>query len=86
MQSTAVPQKICQISKIFEKTVTNQNCIHEEIKSRLNSGNACYHGVQNLSSRLLSRIVRLKMYKTRILSVALYRCESWSFTLKEEHR
>jgi hypothetical protein len=25
------------------KTVTKQNCIHEEIKSRLNSGDACYH-------------------------------------------
>jgi hypothetical protein len=36
-------------------TVTNQNCINEKIKNRLNSGNACYHSVQNLlSSRLLS--------------------------------
>jgi hypothetical protein len=26
-------------------TVTNQNCIHEEVKNRLNSGNACYHSV-----------------------------------------
>jgi hypothetical protein len=37
-------------------TITNQNLIQEEIKKRLNSGNACYHSVQNLlSSRLLSR-------------------------------
>jgi hypothetical protein len=37
-------------------TVTNQNLIQEEIKSRLNSGNACYHSVQNLSSsHLLSK-------------------------------
>jgi hypothetical protein len=28
--------------------LTNQNDIHDEIKSRLNSGNACYHSVQNL--------------------------------------
>jgi hypothetical protein len=36
--------------------VTNQNLIQEEIKRRLNSGNACYHSVQNLlSSRLLSK-------------------------------
>jgi hypothetical protein len=35
-------------------TITNQNLIQEEIKRRLNSGNACYHSVQNLlSSRLL---------------------------------
>jgi hypothetical protein len=37
-------------------TITNQNMIQEEIKRRLNSGNACYHSVQNLlSSRLLSK-------------------------------
>jgi hypothetical protein len=40
----------------LETTLTNQNLIHEEIKRRLNSGNACYHLVQNLlSSRLLSK-------------------------------
>jgi hypothetical protein len=39
--------------KYFETTLTNQNGIHDEIKSRLNSGNACYCSVQNiLSSRL----------------------------------
>ena len=38
-------------------TLTYQNSISEEIKSRLRSGNACYHSVQNLylSSRLLSK-------------------------------
>jgi hypothetical protein len=37
-------------------TVRNQNLIQEEIKRRLNSGNACYYSVQNLlSSRLLSK-------------------------------
>jgi hypothetical protein len=36
------------------RTLTNQNDIHDEIKSRLNSGNACYYSVQNLlSSRLI---------------------------------
>jgi hypothetical protein len=34
--------------KYSETTRTNQNDIHDEIKSRLNSGNACYHSVQNL--------------------------------------
>jgi hypothetical protein len=68
-------------------TLTNENCIHEEIKSRLNSGNACYHSVQSiLSSRLLSRNVNVKIYKTFILPVVLYGCETWSLTLREEHR
>jgi hypothetical protein len=34
--------------KYLERTVTNQNSIQEEIKSRLKSGNACHHSVQNL--------------------------------------
>jgi hypothetical protein len=59
--------------------VTDQNWMHEEIKSRLNSGNACYHSVQSLlSSRLLSRNVNVKIYKTVILPVVLYGCETWS--------
>jgi hypothetical protein len=61
--------------------------MHEEIKSRLNSGNACYHLVQSLlSSRLLSRNLKVKIYKTIILPVILYGCETWSITLREEHR
>jgi hypothetical protein len=73
--------------KYLGTTLTDQSCIHEEIKSRLNSGNACYHSVQRiLSSRLLSRNVKVKIYKTIILSVVLYGCETWYFTLREEHR
>jgi hypothetical protein len=67
-------------------TLTDQNCMYEEIKSRLNSGNACYHSVQSLSSRLLSRNLKVKIYKTIILPVVLYGCETWSLKLREEHR
>jgi hypothetical protein len=50
--------------KYLGTTLTDQNCIQEEIKSRLNSGNACYHSVQSLlSSGLLSRNVKVKIYK-----------------------
>jgi hypothetical protein len=61
--------------------------IQEKIKRRLNSGNACYHFVQNLSSsRLLSENLKVRIYKTIILPVVLYGCETWSLTLREEHR
>jgi hypothetical protein len=39
-----------------------------------------------LSSRLLSRNIKVKIYKTIILTVVLYGCENWSLTLREEHR
>jgi hypothetical protein len=69
------------------KTLTDQNCMHEETKSRLNLGNSCYHSVQSLlSSRLLSRNLKVKIYKTIILPAVLYGCETWSLTLREEHR
>jgi hypothetical protein len=56
--------------KYLGTTLTNQNSIHEEIKSRLKSGNACYHSVQNLlSSSLLSRSVNIKIFRTIILPV-----------------
>jgi hypothetical protein len=72
--------------KYLEKTLTDQNCMHEEINSRLNSGNACYHSVQSLlSSRLLSRNVKVKIYRSIILPV-LYGCETWPLTLREEHK
>jgi hypothetical protein len=61
--------------------------MQEEIKSRLNSGNACYHSVQSLlPSRLLSRNVKVIIYKTIILPLVLYGCETWSLALREVHR
>jgi hypothetical protein len=68
-------------------TVTNQNLIQGEIKRKLNSGNACYHSVQNLlSSLLLSKNVKIRIYKTIVLPLVLYGRETWSLTLREEHR
>jgi hypothetical protein len=73
--------------KYLGTTVTNQNLIQEEIKRRLSSGNACYHSVHNLlSSRLLSKNLNMRIYKTIILPVILYGCETWCLTLREEHR
>jgi ubiquitin C-terminal hydrolase len=56
--------------KYLGTTLTDQNFMHEELKWRLNSGNACYHSVQCLlSSRLLSRNLKTEIYKTIILPV-----------------
>jgi hypothetical protein len=68
-------------------TVTNQNLIEEEIKRRLNSGNACYHSVQKLSPfRPLSEYVKIRIQNTIVLLVVLYGYETSSLTLREEHR
>jgi len=65
----------------------NQNCIQEEIESRLKSWNARHLLVQNLlSSSLLSKNIEIKIYRTIILHVVLYGRETWSPTLREERR
>jgi len=49
--------------KYLGTTLTNQNSIQEEIKSRLKLGNACYYSVQSLlSSSLLSKNLKIKIY------------------------
>jgi len=64
--------------KYLGSTLTYQYSIPEEIRSRLRLGNACYHSVQNLlSSRLLSKNVKIKIYRTVILPDVLYGCETW---------
>ena len=56
--------------KDLVETLKNQNFIQEEITSKLNSGNACYHSVQNLlSSSLLSKNWKIKIYRTKICLV-----------------
>jgi hypothetical protein len=73
--------------KYLATTVTNQNLIQEEIKRRLNSGNACYHSIRKLlSSCLLSKNLKIRTFRTIILPKVLYGCETWSLTLREEHR
>jgi hypothetical protein len=73
--------------RIFKDNSNKSKFDSEEIKRTLNSGNAFYHSVQNLlSSRLLSKNVKIRIYNTIILPVVLYGCETWSLTLREEHR
>jgi len=68
--------------KYFGTNLTNQNCIHEEIKSRPKSGQ-----VQNiLSSSLLIKNLKIKIHKIIFLPAVMYRHETRSLTLREEHR
>jgi hypothetical protein len=62
--------------------LTNKNLIQEEIKGILISGNACYQSVQNLlSSRLLSKNVKVRIYKIKILPVVLSGFGTWPLTV-----
>ena len=59
--------------KYLGTTLTNQNSVMEEIKSRLRLRNACCHSVQNLlSSRLLSKNLKIKIYR-----IIIFCCFVW---------
>ena len=69
------------------KGLMNQNSNEKEIKSRLKSGNACYHSMWNLlSSSLLSKNIKIKLYRTTILHFVLYGHGTWLLILREECR
>ncbi|KAJ4427442.1 hypothetical protein ANN_25065 [Periplaneta americana] len=74
--------------KYLGATVTNINDTREEIKHRINMGNACYYSAEKLlsSSSLLSKNMKVRNYKRVILPVVHYGCETWTVTLREEHR
>ncbi|KAJ4434341.1 hypothetical protein ANN_22900 [Periplaneta americana] len=73
--------------KYLGATVTNINDTREEIKRRINMGNACYYSAEKLlSASLLSKNLKVRIYKTVILPVVLYGCETWTLTLREEQR
>ena len=72
---------------IIEVYLTKQNSIQEEIQYRLKVKDSCYYSVQTLlSSWLLSMNLKIKIFKTIILPVVVYGCETWSLTLREEFR
>ena len=64
--------------------LTYQHSVQEEIRSKLKSGKACCHSMQNvLSSSLLSKNEKSKVYRTITLLV-LCGCETWLLALREE--
>jgi len=63
--------------KYLGTTLMDQNSIQDVIKSRLKSGNACYHSVQNLlSSSSLSKNTEIKIHRSISLPVVLYGYET----------
>jgi hypothetical protein len=57
---------------MFGNKPNKSKSIQEEIKSRLKPGNACYHLVQDLlSSSLLSKHIKIKIYRIIILPVCM---------------
>ena len=69
--------------KYLGSLLTYKNSVQEEIKCRLKG--VSYYLVQTLlSSRLLSKNLKIKIYKTIILPVVLYGCESWSLASRDE--
>jgi hypothetical protein len=78
------PLKGWKISNVWKK-LNKPKFYSREITSRLKPGNTCFHSAQNLlSSGLLSKNLKIKIYRTIILNAVLYGCETWSFTLREE--
>jgi hypothetical protein len=77
MKADNRPFEMVEEFKYSGTTLTNHNSIQEEIKCRLKLGNGGYHSAQNLlSSSLLPRNVKIKVYRTIILPVVLYGCET----------
>jgi len=64
-----------------------EHSFHDGIQELSKSGHVCYHSVQNLlSSSLLCKNLKIKIYRTIILPFVLYGCETWSLTSREERR
>jgi hypothetical protein len=76
--------KKCGETLIFGNHV--KKLVHEAIKSRLHSGNSCWHWVRRFLSCLLSKNVNIKIYQNVILRSAFCAVKISYLTLREEHR
>jgi hypothetical protein len=70
--------------KYMGTTLTSKNDIRDEIKSRLNSGNACYHSVLIFCLPVSYKKPKDYNIQTVIVPVVQYGCETWSLTLRED--
>jgi hypothetical protein len=79
--------KIFQKFKYVGTTLTDRNEVHDEINTRINSGNIYYNKVRKLPSyHLLSKTLYMRIYRTIIWPFVLYGCETWFLTMKKEHK
>jgi hypothetical protein len=72
--------------KYLGMTLTNKNDIHDEIKSRLNSGLPFSPKSFVFPSHVKKKKLEINIHKTVIMPVVLYECETWFLTLREEQR
>jgi hypothetical protein len=66
--------------------ITRKNEIGEEIKMRIAPGNRCYYGLHLFRPRTVSRIVKIKIYKTILKQIVMSGCEAWSMTEEDKTR
>jgi hypothetical protein len=62
--------------KYLGSLITKKNEIGEEIKTRIAAGNRCYYGLHLFRSRTVSRIVKIKIYKTILKPIVMFGCEA----------
>jgi hypothetical protein len=73
--------------KYLGSLITKKNEFGEEIKMRIAVGNRCCYGLQHLfRSRMVSRMVKIKIYKTILKPVVMFGCEAWSMIAKDKTR
>jgi hypothetical protein len=69
--------------KYLVSLITRKNEIGVEIKMRIAAGNRCCYGLHLFRSKPVSRIVKIKVYKTILKPVVMFGCEAWSMTEKD---
>ena len=88
IEHITIGSNLCEKVKTYNylgSLLTNKNSIHEEIKCRLKTGNSCHYLVQTVSSSwLLSKNLKIKIYKTIILPVVLYGLWNMKYKIREE--
>jgi len=73
--------------KYLRSILTQKNYELTEIKARLQSGNKCYYGLSNLlNPRMISKNLKIQLYRTLIRPVVMYGCEVWTLRKSDQNR